>query len=92
MILNKQQIKALKKANSKAMKAENALSSALQGVAMLIEDFTEIEGECSFLAGDGVGFNPNSERNTHIPIDRLIKEAEKGTDITLDYVMKNLSI
>ncbi|MCU7559117.1 hypothetical protein N4T42_02215 [Riemerella anatipestifer] len=92
MILTKEQIKKLKKANSKAMKAENALSSALQGVAMLIEDFTEIEGECSFLAGDGVGFNPNSERNTHIPIDSLIKEAEKGVDINRDYILENLSI
>ncbi|MDY3528883.1 hypothetical protein PG593_03695 [Riemerella anatipestifer] len=92
MILTKEQIKELKKANSKAMKAENALSLALQEIGMLIEDFTEIEGHCSFLTGDGVGFNPNSEKNTHIPIDTLIKEAEKGTDITLDYVMKNLSI
>ncbi|MDY3521327.1 hypothetical protein PG614_02440 [Riemerella anatipestifer] len=92
MMLNKKQIKELKKANSKAMKAENALSSALQEIGMLIEDFTEIEGHCSFLTGDGVGFNPNSERNTHIPIDTLIEDAEKGVDINRDYVLENLSI
>jgi hypothetical protein len=92
MILNKKQIAELKREHLKAEKAERKLSFARQGIAMLIQDFTGIEGECDLLQGDGFGFTPNSNNDTHIPIDDLIKHAETGQDITEEFILRNLSI
>lgn len=92
MILTKKQINELKKELKKAHDAERKLSSARQGIAMLISDFTGIIGECDFLMGDGFGFTPESNNDTHIPIDALIKHAENGQDITEEFILKNLSI
>ncbi len=92
MILTKKQINALKKENKKAEIAERKLSMATQGLSMLILEFTGIEGECDLLKGDGFGFTPQSNNDTHIPIDHLIKHAENGIDITEDFILSNLSI
>jgi hypothetical protein len=92
MILTKKQISELKKANKKAEALENKLSIAKQTIASLIEDFTGVEGECDFLQGDGFGFTPMSNNDTHIPIDHLIEHAENGQDITEDFILRNLSI
>ena len=92
MILTKKQINVLKKEHRKAEKAASALSMATQGLSMLIQDFTGIEGECDLLQGDGFGFTPHSNNDTHIPIDNLIEHAENGQDITEDFILQNLSI
>lgn len=92
MILSKKQIQQLKIANKKAEGLESKLSIAKQTIASLIEDFTGVEGECDFLQGDGFGFTPMSNNDTHIPIDHLIEHAEKGQDITEDFILRNLSI
>lgn len=92
MILTKKQINALKREHKKVEIAERKLSMARQGLSMLIQDFTAIEGECDFLQGDGFGFTPHSNNDTHIPIDDLIKHAENGIDITEDFILHNLSI
>ena len=92
MKLTKKQINALKKEHKKAEIAERKLSMATQGLSMLIQEFTAIEGECDLLQGDGFGFTPHSNNDTHIPIDDLIKHAENGVDITEDFILKNLSI
>lgn len=92
MILTKKQIKELKKELKKANDAEMKLSSARQGIAMLIYDFTGIIGDCDFLMGDGFGFTPESNNDTHIPIETLIEYAENGQDITEEFILKNLSI
>ena len=92
MILTKKQITELKKANKKAESLESKLSIAKQTIASLIEDFTGVEGECDFLQGDGFGFTPMSNNDAHIPIDHLIEHAEKGQDITEDFILRNLSI
>jgi hypothetical protein len=92
MILTKKQINALKKEHRKAERAASELSMATQGLSMLIQDFTDIEGECDLLQGDGFGFTPHSNNDTHIPIDDLIKHAENGVDITEEFILSNLSI
>lgn len=92
MILKKKQITELKKANKKAESLQSKLSITKQKIASLIEDFTGVEGECDFLQGDGFGFAPMSNNDTHIPIDHLIEQAEKGQDITEDFILRNLSI
>lgn len=92
MILSKKQIQQLKIANKKAEGLESKLSIAKQTIASLIEDFTGVEGECDFLQGDGFGFTPISNNDTHIPIDHLIEHAENGQDITEDFILRNLSI
>lgn len=92
MILTKQQIKALKKEHAKAEKAANLMASAEQGMACLIEEFTGIVGFCDHLQGDGFGFTPESNNDTHIPIDHLLKHAENGIDITEEFINKNRSI
>ena len=57
----------------------------MQVMSVLINDFTGVEGNCDYLPGDGFGFTPISNNNTHIPLDYLIKFAEKGQDITEDF-------
>lgn len=92
MILSKKQICELKKGLKKAKLAEIKLSMATQSISMLISKFTGIEGECDLLTGDGFGFMPRSGDYVHIPVVDLIKHAEKGQDITEDFVLQNLSI
>lgn len=92
MILTKKQIGILKKELKKAELAESKLSMATKGLSMLIQNFTNVEGKCDFLPGDGFGFTPISNNHTHIPIDFLIKHAESGQDITEDFILRNLSI
>lgn len=92
MILTKKQIRELKKELKKAELAERKLSMATQRISMLISDFTGIEGECDLLMGDGFGFTPHSNNDTHIPVDALIKQAENGQDITEEFILRNLSI
>ena len=92
MVLTKSQITKIKREHDKAKIAENKLSSAMQGIAMLIHDFTNIEGVCDLLPGDGFGFTPISNGDTHIPVEHLIEHAEQGKDITEDFILNNLSI
>ena len=92
MILTKKQIRELKKELKKAELAERKLSMATQGISMLISDFTGIEGECDLLAGDGFGFTPHSNNDTHISVDDLIRHAENGQDITEEFILRNLFI
>jgi len=92
MILTNKQIRELKKVNKDAELLETKLAGIQGKIASLIEDFTGIEGKCDLLMGDGFGFTPASNNDTHIPIDHLIKHAENGQDITEDFILQNLSI
>lgn len=92
MKLTKKQINALKRELKKAEIAETRMAMARQGIASLVKDFTGIEGNCDYLAGDGFGFTPRSNNDTHIPVDDLIRYAENGTDITEEFILDNLSI
>jgi len=90
--LTKKQISDLKRLHSRANKAHLKLSNAVEGLAGLIESITQVDGHVDFLQGDGFGFTPLSNNDTHIPIVDLIKFAENGKDITEDFILGNLSI
>jgi hypothetical protein len=92
MKLTKKQINALKKKHKKAQIAQYEFSMATQSLGALIEEFTKIQGQCDWLTGDGFGFTPSSDDDTHIPIDDLIKYAEDGVEITEEFILENLSI
>lgn len=83
----KEQIKLLEKAHRNARVLENKLRGAEGLLALLIKEMTGVEGYCDYLPGDGFGFTPASNNETHIPVGDLIQLAKNGEDIT-----KNLSI
>jgi len=92
MKLTKEQIKLLEKAHRNAIILENKLSGAEGILALLIEEMTGVEGYCDYLSGDGFGFTPVSNNETHIPFGDLIQLAKNGEDITEDLILQNLSI
>ena len=92
MILTKKQISEIERWHKKAKKAQSDLSIATQGIAISIQDFTGVDGECDLLQGDGFGFTPLSNNDTHIPIDHFIQHAKNKIDITADFINSNRSI
>ena len=92
MKLTKRDIQKIKTAHKRAEKAENEMSIATQNLAMVITDITKVDGNVDCMAGDGFGFTPLSNDDTHIPIDKLISLAEGGVDITEDEILSNLSL
>jgi len=92
MKLNKEQINKIKKAHKNVEDLENKLSGAIGNLASIITDITNIEGNVDFLQGDGFGFTPRLNNNTHITIEKLIDLAEKGVDITEGEILNNLTI
>jgi hypothetical protein len=92
MELSKQQIKAIKKAWVKAEKAEQMSQIAQGALARLIIEITGVDGYVDVLTGDGMGFTPKSNNDTHIYIGDLIKLAESGIEITEDVILDNLTL
>lgn len=92
MKLTKKQIHKLRAANGRAVRAENKMDSATANLASVIIEITNGDGNVDFMAGDGFGFTPISNNDTHISIDDLIKLAENGIDITEDEILKHLSL
>lgn len=81
MILTKEQIKKLEKSLKKAQKYEIKAQNEARNIASLIEEFTGVVGYVDYLAGDGFGFTPESNDDTHVGIDDIIKLAKQGIDI-----------
>ncbi len=92
MKLTKRQIQKIRTAHKKALRLEELLSSARQDLSFVISSITKIEGNVDFLQGDGFGFTPEVDNDTHIPVDELLNFAEKGRDINIELVLDNLSI
>jgi hypothetical protein len=92
MKLTKEQIKAIDNAHKKALKANIAMEIATQSLSAIITETLGIEGNCDYLTGDGFGFTPISNDDTHIPIDDLIQFAKNGDDITEEFILDNLSL
>lgn len=89
--MKKNEILKLKNALRKAQKLENQAQMAAQTLAALIEEFTGVIGNVDHLQGDGFGFTPESNNDTHIGIDEIIKWAENGEKITEEIILDRLS-
>ena len=92
MKLTKRQIQRIKSALKQAEKAESLLAGATGKLASVIIDATGVDGHVDFLMGDGFGFTPISNNETHIIIGHLIKMAENGQEITESVILDNLTI
>lgn len=91
MKLTKRQIQKLKTAFKNAEKAESMFASATGNLASVIIDITGVNGHVGHLAGDGFGFTPESNNDTHIGIDKLIELAEQGIEITEAEIIDHLT-
>ena len=92
MKLTKQQIAQIEKCYKKADLMMRRAFAEHAVLAELIADATGVEGMCDYLQGDGIGFTPYSNNDTHIHLDDLIAFAKKGEDITEELILNNLSI
>lgn len=92
MKLTKRQIQRIKTAQKRARRAESIFSGETNMLARTIIEITGVDGYVDYLDGDGFGFTPVSNNDTHITIDKLIQLADDGEDITEDVILDNLSI
>jgi hypothetical protein len=92
MKLTKKQINKLKSAYKIAKKAEGKFHIETQNLACVITELIKVEGNVDCLQGDGFGFTPLSNNDTHITISRLIELAENGEDIDEELILYNLTI
>lgn len=90
--MKKSDILKLKRAWVKAEKAENAARITAGNLARIITKLTGVDGYVDYLQGDGLGFTPVSNNDTHIYIGDLIKIAESGIDITEEVILDNLTL
>lgn len=89
--MKKNEILKLKQALIKAQKLENQTQMSAQDLAELIKEFTGVIGHVDHLQGDGFGFTPESNNDTHVDIDEIIKWAENGEKITEEIILDRLS-
>ena len=89
MVLSKAQINKIKKAWRKARIAEGKASLAADHLKDVIVEITNVDGNVDQLLGDGFGFTPLSNNDTHIGIRELIELAENGNDITEELILSN---
>lgn len=90
--MKKSDINKLKNANAKAEKLFNQFLGQMEKIALIIEESTGIKGNVDHLMGDDLGFTPESNNDTHMPVCDIIKAAENGIEITEDFILENLSI
>ena len=60
-------------------------------IAKIIQETTGVIGNVDLLAGDGFGFTPESNNDTHVGVDDIIKWAENGEEITEELILDRLS-
>lgn len=88
--LTKRELQRLKAAHNKAFEAEKKLSEQVEKLQNTIIEITGIEGNVDYLSGDGFGFTPTENNDTHIGLDELISLAEEGKIIDLEIILSNL--
>jgi hypothetical protein len=89
--MKKSEINKLKKELKEAESLNTKLNMQTNYLSLLIEKFTGVKGNVDHLTGDGFGFTPESNDDTHIGIDEIIKLAESGQKITEELMLENLS-
>jgi hypothetical protein len=92
MILTERQIKKIKDAWIKAERAEHKAHAAAEKLRKAIVKATGVDGQVDYMAGDGHGFTPAINDDTHIYIGDLIKMAEDGEDITEELILDSLAL
>lgn len=90
-IMKQKDILKLKRALLKAEKLETQFSGMMGTMARIIEEATGVVGSVDHLSGDGFGFTPESNNDTHVGIDEIIKWASEGIEITEELIDKNRS-
>lgn len=89
--MEKSEIRKLKAALNKAEQLESRLLSQMGEIAKIIQETTGVVGNVDLLAGDGFGFTPESNNDTHVGVDDIIKWAENGEEITEELILDRLS-
>ena len=92
MKLTKRQIAKIKNAWRNAVEAEIKAQKCAEILERTINEITGVAGFINHLAGDGFGFTPASNNDTHIQLSYLIELAESGEDITEELILDNLSL
>ena len=92
MVLTPSQIRAIKAGWLKAEKAEEVAQTLASNLGKTISRITGVPGTVDHLQGDGLGFTPFSNDDTHIGVGDLIRLAESGEDITEDLILSNLAL
>jgi len=92
MILTKKEINRIRAAWKQSEMAEQRSQAAQSRLAAIITETTGVEGNVDHLMGDGMGFTPLSNNDTHIPISDLIGLAESGVDINEEIILLHLVI
>jgi hypothetical protein len=91
MILTKQQIRKIEYAWQQAQKAQDIAEQKANDLKIAIVETLGIKGHVDYFPGDGLGFTPESNNDTHIYIGHLIDLAKDGTDITENFILDNLA-
>ena len=89
--MEKSEIRKLKAALNKAEQLESRLLSQMGEIAKIIQETTGVVGNVDLLAGDGFGFTPESNNDTHVGVDDIIKWAENGEEIMEELILDRLS-
>ena len=89
--MEKSEIRKLKAALNKAEQLESRLLSQMGEIAKIIQEITGVVGNVDLLAGDGFGFTPESNNDTHVGVDDIIKWAENGEESTEELILDRLS-
>lgn len=90
--MKKSELTALKRALEKAQNLENAAQIAAQDLCQRIVEVTGVTGFVDHLQGDGFGFTPESNDDTHVPVDFIIDKLAADGECTEEWMLRNLSI
>jgi hypothetical protein len=89
--MKKIEINKLKIALRKANRLENELAGQVGEIALIIEKATGVIGSVDYLAGNGFGFTPLSNNDTHVGVDEIITWALNGEIITEELILNRKS-
>lgn len=91
MILTKQQIRKIEYAWQQAQNAQDIADEKTKVLNSVIVEITGIKGSTDYLMGDGFGFTPKSNDDTHIYLGDLLDFAKEGASITEEFILDNLT-
>lgn len=90
--MKKSDLTALKRALEKAENVEIAAQIAAQELCQRIVEITGVTGFVDHLQGDGFGFTPESNNDTHVPVEFIIDKLAADGECPEEWMLKNLSI
>lgn len=90
--MKKSELTGLKRAFKRANDTEIAAQVAAQDLCQRIVEVTGVAGFVDHLQGDGFGFTPEANDDTHVPVDFIIDKLAADGECTEEWMLKNLSI